>query len=130
MRRDLRGCIGLYAVLSGCTTVALVNSPRDYFAMKSPSTVWLVAHNTAVLRVDNPSLHGDTIIGTTAAHTTVVPLSSVVYMRARQFAPAPTAGLVMLAGGAAVATYVLFLKPHDASTLPCYCQDPTSFPCC
>jgi len=113
MALSARFSLIVLAASVGCRTVVPVAAPREFVSLKQPHIVWLTESRDSVMRMTNPRLSGDTIIGLVNGKTTAVPLSQVTNVRAARISTAKTIALAA-AGATAVAAVVWYRYFRDS----------------
>jgi hypothetical protein len=68
-----------------------------------PSRVWVTGADRATVRIDAPELNGDTLTGIVNGEPERILLADVISIRARRSAPARTAIVAVVVGGATFA---------------------------
>jgi hypothetical protein len=97
---------GVLILGTGCTTIP-VNSPTQYLSTNHPRTLLLTQADHSVVRMSEPHLAGDTVVGMVKGHETAIPLSQLTDLKAVVASPTETEELVAAVGAtAALAVWV------------------------
>jgi hypothetical protein len=118
------------APLAACSTVRPVTSPAQFITEKSPKVVYVVNHNGSVMEVSDPSVRGDTVLGTTyrdsRTRPVAVPLTDVHLVASAQVSKAKTALFVAgVTGSAGLVIYALFNKASGHNNWSCDYNTPS-----
>ena len=102
---------GVLAATVACARVREVFEPAQFITAKSPSVVYVMQRNRAVVAIAHPRISGDTVLGTVAGETRAiaVPFSEVHSVSAVRLGGARTVLLATgITLGSALAAYALF----------------------
>jgi hypothetical protein len=106
-------------LVCACTMRTDVPAPASYIATNHPKTIWVGSATTAV-RVDNPRVDGDTILGVQDGRPFAVPVSDMTVVSVRRINWVPTA---FLAAGTGLVAYAVASANH-----PTPCRGPIPCP--
>ncbi len=83
---------------AACHTLGTM-APEQMHVANPPSRVWVTDAAHATVRIEDPELNGDTLIGIVNGEPQRILLTDVVAIRARRPAPARTAVVALAVGG-------------------------------
>ncbi|HXQ28856.1 MAG TPA: hypothetical protein VN848_06260 [Gemmatimonadales bacterium] len=98
-----------------CTRQTDVPAPASYIATKHPKAIW-VASATAAVRVDNPHVDGDTILGVQDGRPFTVPSSDMTVVSVRRIDWVATA---FVAAGTGLVVYAVASANHTSVSPHC-----------
>jgi hypothetical protein len=114
-----------YAILAAallptcaCTMQTDVPAPVSYIATNHPTAIWVQSPDKTV-RVDNPHVEGDMILGLQNGHPFMVPLSDMAVVSVRRIDWVATG---LSAAGAGLVAYAVASAIHPTSCrggIPC-----------
>lgn len=114
--RSIPFTLGLLAGVTGCMKIVPVPSPREYIVLNQPKYVWVTTREKPVVRVELPSVRGDTLIGYVRNRPAIIPFSEITSATLHE-GPNTDKLVKYSAGiGAAIVAGVLIYKVTHQST--------------
>lgn len=62
---------------TGCAHIVPVPSPREYIALNQPKNIWVTTRTQPEVRVESPTLRGDTLIGYVHNQPAIIPFADI-----------------------------------------------------
>jgi hypothetical protein len=109
--------LSLLLGVAGCRpNIVPVPSPKEYIALNQPKYIWVTTRRQPEVRVEMPSLRGDTLIGYVHDQPAIIPFADITSATIHE--GSNTDKLVKYSGGigAAIVAAVLIYKVAHQST--------------